>query len=133
MLAVATGIKKISIWRRLTRTLAAAAGCFTDENGYYCFRTIKPGPYPWRNQASDWRPAHIHFSLSGDAWAQRLITQMYFEGDPLIKQCPIVRTIKNDDAVRTLIAELDMHAAVPLDWSGLPLRPCSARPPRHAV
>ncbi len=47
--------------------------------------------------------------------AQRLITQMYFEGDPLIKQCPIVRTIKNDDAVRTLIAELDMHAAVPLD------------------
>ncbi|EMP1242895.1 protocatechuate 3,4-dioxygenase subunit beta [Klebsiella pneumoniae] len=93
-------------------------GCgrvLTDENGYYCFRTIKPGPYPWRNQASDWRPAHIHFSLSGDAWAQRLITQMYFEGDPLIKQCPIVRTIKNDDAVRTLIAELDMHAAVPLD------------------
>ncbi|MFM4492101.1 hypothetical protein AB8Q71_26400, partial [Klebsiella pneumoniae] len=81
----------------------------------YCFRTIKPGPYPWRNQASDWRPAHIHFSLSGDAWAQRLITQMYFEGDPLIKQCPIVRTINNDDAVRTLIAELDMHAAVPLD------------------
>ena len=77
--------------------------------------TIKPGPYPWRNQASDWRPAHIHFSLSGDAWAQRLITQMYFEGDPLIKQCPIVRTINNDDAVRTLIAELDMHAAVPLD------------------
>ncbi|MFS9544056.1 protocatechuate 3,4-dioxygenase subunit beta, partial [Klebsiella pneumoniae] len=66
-------------------------GCgrvLTDENGYYCFRTIKPGPYPWRNQASDWRPAHIHFSLSGDAWAQRLITQMYFEGDPLIKQCP---------------------------------------------
>ncbi len=49
------------------------------------------------------------------AWAQRLITQMYFEGDPLIKQCPIVRTINNDDAVRTLIAELDMHAAVPLD------------------
>lgn len=93
-------------------------GCgrvLTDENGYYCFRTIKPGPYPWRNQVSDWRPAHIHFSLSGDAWAQRLITQMYFEGDPLIKQCPIVKTINNDDAVRTLIAELDTHAAVPLD------------------
>lgn len=72
-------------------------------------------PATRRNQASDWRPAHIHFSLSGDARAQRLITQMYFEGDPLIKQCPIVRTINNDDAVRTLIAELDMHAAVPLD------------------
>ncbi len=86
----------------------------TDENGYYCFRTIKPGPYPWRS-----RPAtgvrRISISLSGDASRQRLITQMYSEGDPLIKQCPIVRTINNDDAVRTLIAELDMHAAVPLD------------------
>ncbi len=86
----------------------------TDENGYYCFRTIKPGPYPGAT-----RPAtgvrRISIFLSGDAWAQRLITQMYFEGDPLIKQCPIVRTINNDDAVRTLIAELDMHAAVPLD------------------
>lgn len=54
-------------------------GCgrmLTDDNGYYCFRTIKPGPYPWRNQVSDWRPAHIHFSLSGEAFAQRLITQM---------------------------------------------------------
>ncbi len=65
------------------------------------------------------RPAtgvrRIFISRSGEAWAQRLITQMYFEGDPLIKQCPIVRTINNDDAVRTLIAELDMHAAVPLD------------------
>lgn len=93
-------------------------GCgrvMTDENGYYFFRTIKPGPYPWRNQASDWRPSHIHFSLFGEAFAQRLITQMYFEGDPLIKQCPIVKAINNDDAIRTLIAELDTHAAVPLD------------------
>ncbi len=87
----------------------------TDENGYYFFRTVKPGPYPWRNQASDWRPSHIHFSLSGESFGQRLITQMYFEGDPLIKQCPIVKTINNEDAVRTLIAELDTRAAVPLD------------------
>ena len=87
----------------------------TDRDGNYSFRTVKPGPYPWRNGPNDWRPAHIHFSLSGDAWAQRLITQMYFEGDPLIKKCPIVKTINNDDAVRTLIAELDTHAAVPLD------------------
>lgn len=57
----------------------------------------------------------ISIFLSQATPAQRLITQMYFEGDPLIKQCPIVRTINNDDAVRTLIAELDMHAAVPLD------------------
>lgn len=73
------------------------------------------GPYPRRNQVNDWRPSHIHFSLSGEAFAQRLITQMYFEGDPLIRQCPIVKTINNDDAIRTLIAELDTHAAVPLD------------------
>ncbi|WP_346828366.1 protocatechuate 3,4-dioxygenase subunit beta [Serratia inhibens] len=93
-------------------------GCgrmLTDDNGYYFFRTIKPGPYPWRNQVNDWRPAHIHFSLSGDAFAQRLITQMYFEGDPLIASCPIVRAIKNDDAVRTLIAGLDKTASIQLD------------------
>ncbi|ANS43050.1 protocatechuate 3,4-dioxygenase subunit beta [Serratia inhibens] len=93
-------------------------GCgrmLTDDNGYYFFRTIKPGPYPWRNRVNDWRPAHIHFSLSGDAFAQRLITQMYFEGDPLIASCPIVRAIKNDDAVRTLIAGLDKTASIQLD------------------
>lgn len=93
-------------------------GCgrmLTDDNGYYCFRTIKPGPYPWRNQVSDWRPAHIHFSLSGEAFAQRLITQMYFEGDPLIGRCPIVQSVGSEAAVRTLIAELDTHSAVPLD------------------
>lgn len=93
-------------------------GCgrvLTDDNGYYFFRTIKPGPYPWRNQVNDWRPAHIHFSLFGEAFAQRLITQMYFEGDPLIATCPIVRSIKNEDAVRTLIAGLDKMASVQLD------------------
>lgn len=91
-------------------------GCgrmLTDDNGYYCFRTIA-GPVP-RNQVSDWRPAHIHFSLSGEAFAQRLITQMYFEGDPLLVRCPILQSVGSDDAMRTLIAELDMHAAVPLD------------------
>ena len=93
-------------------------GCgrmLTDDNGYYFFRTIKPGPYPWRNRVNDWRPAHIHFSLSGEAWAQRLITQMYFEGDPLIATCPIVRTIPNEEAVRGLIASLDRGGAVQLD------------------
>ncbi|OMQ27268.1 MULTISPECIES: protocatechuate 3,4-dioxygenase subunit beta [Serratia] len=93
-------------------------GCgrmLTDDKGYYVFRTIKPGPYPWRNRVNDWRPAHIHFSLSGDAFAQRLITQMYFEGDPLIAQCPIVRSINNDDAVRSLISVLDKSASVQLD------------------
>ena len=68
-------------------------GCgrtITGADGSYRFRTIKPGPYPWPNRQNDWRPAHIHFSLFGTGFAQRLITQMYFEGDPLIWRCPIV-------------------------------------------
>jgi protocatechuate 3,4-dioxygenase beta subunit len=87
----------------------------TDADGHYVYRTIKPGPYPWRNHSNDWRPAHIHYSISGNGWAQRLITQMYFEGDPLIPRCPIVRTIPTEEAVRQLIAPLDQNVAVPLD------------------
>jgi protocatechuate 3,4-dioxygenase beta subunit len=93
-------------------------GCgrmLTDANGYYFFRTIKPGPYPWRNRINDWRPAHIHVSLQGDGWAQRLITQMYFEGDPLIATCPILRTIVDEQQVRNLIAMYDVAHFVELD------------------
>lgn len=93
-------------------------GCgrtLTDENGYYYFRTIRPGPYPWKNYTNSWRPAHIHFSLFGTAFAQRLITQMYFEGDPLVKICPIVKTIPDEAAIDRLIATLDMNASVPMD------------------
>jgi len=93
-------------------------GCgrtITDENGHYFFRTVKPGPYPWRNFVNSWRPAHIHFSVFGTGFVQRLITQMYFEGDPLIKICPIVQAIPDADAIDRLIAPLDMNAAIPLD------------------
>ncbi len=93
-------------------------GCgrtLTDENGYYVFRTVKPGAYPWRNWVNNWRPAHIHFSVFGSAFCQRLITQMYFEGDPLIRQCPIVNSIPDPRAIEQLVAPLDMNAAVPLD------------------
>ena len=93
-------------------------GCgrtITDENGYYHFRTVKPGAYPWRNWVNDWRPAHIHVSVFGHAWTQRLITQMYFEGDPLIATCPIVNTIRDKAAIGQLIAALDRNASVPLD------------------
>jgi protocatechuate 3,4-dioxygenase beta subunit len=92
-------------------------GCgrmLTDANGYY-YRTIKPGPYPWRNQVNDWRPAHIHYAISGQGWVQRLITQMYFEGDPMIAQCPIARTIGSEEAIRTTIATLDRGNFVALD------------------
>lgn len=93
-------------------------GCgrtLTDENGNYVFRTVKPGAYPWRNWVNNWRPAHIHISVFGTAFAQRLITQMYFEGDPLIAQCPIVKTIPDLRAIDQLIAALDLNATVPLD------------------
>ncbi len=93
-------------------------GCgrvITDEDGFYCFRTIRPGPYPWPNRVNDWRPAHIHFSIFGHGFAQRLITQMYFEGDPLIPLCPIVATIPSQAAIDTLIAPLDMLQTKPMD------------------
>jgi protocatechuate 3,4-dioxygenase beta subunit len=93
-------------------------GCgrmLTDENGYYVYRTIKPGPYPWRNRMNDWRPAHIHYSVSGEGWAQRLITQMYFEGDPLIAGCPILRTVPSEEQIRGLIAMQDRGHFIALD------------------
>jgi protocatechuate 3,4-dioxygenase beta subunit len=93
-------------------------GCgrtITGEDGSYAFRTIQPGPYPWPNGPNDWRPAHIHFSIFGHGFAQRLITQMYFEGDPMIWQCPIVRTIPDRSAIERLVAALDMEATIPMD------------------
>jgi protocatechuate 3,4-dioxygenase beta subunit len=93
-------------------------GCgrvLTNVDGYYVFRTIKPGPYPWRNRVNEWRPSHIHYSISGTGFAQRLVTQMYFEGDPLIATCPIVRTIGDEEAIRRLIAPLDRNAFVQFD------------------
>ncbi len=93
-------------------------GCgrtLTDENGFYVFRTVKPGAYPWRNWVNSWRPAHIHVSVFGTAFAQRLITQMYFEGDPLIAKCPIVNTIPDQRAIDQLVAAIDLNATVPLD------------------
>ncbi|WP_289036163.1 protocatechuate 3,4-dioxygenase subunit beta [uncultured Roseibium sp.] len=89
--------------------------CLTDDEGYYFFRTIKPGPYPWRNYVNSWRPAHIHLSVFGPSFTQRLITQMYFEGDPLIDICPIVKTIPDEDAIKRLVAPLDLNASIPLD------------------
>jgi len=93
-------------------------GCgrtITDEDGFYTFRTVRPGAYPWPNGANDWRPAHIHFSIFGHGFAQRLITQMYFEGDPMIWKCPIVSTIPDRAAIEQLIAVLDMEATIPMD------------------
>lgn len=97
------------------RNFGGCGRCLTDDAGYYYFRTIKPGPYPWRNRANDWRPAHVHYSLFGPAFASRLITQMYFAGDPLIPHCPILGSIGDQAAVDRLVAPLDMSASVPFD------------------
>lgn len=93
-------------------------GCgrtITNDDGAYEFRTVKPGPYPWPNGGNDWRPAHIHFSLFGAGFAQRLVTQMYFDGDPLIPLCPIVTAISDARAIEQLVAPLDMSCTVPMD------------------
>ena len=93
-------------------------GCgrtLTDAEGRYVFRTVMPGPYPWPNNVNDWRPAHIHLSIFGSGFGQRLITQMYFEGDPHIPLCPILNAIPDAQAVEQLIAPLDMAATAPMD------------------
>jgi protocatechuate 3,4-dioxygenase, beta subunit len=87
----------------------------TDHQGQYRFITIKPGPYPWRNHDNAWRPAHIHFSVFGSQFPQRLVTQMYFDGDPLFFQDPIFNSIPRE-ARPLVIARLDMPTAVP-EWA----------------
>lgn len=93
-------------------------GCgrtITDVEGRYAFRTVKPGAYPFRNLINSWRPAHVHFSIFGSGFAQRLITQMYFEGDPLIRHDVIAQTIPDPTAIERLVAKLDLNASIPLD------------------
>lgn len=107
--------KKESYLAAIDPNFGGCGRTITDENGYYFFRTIKPGPYPWPNGVNDWRPAHIHFSVFGHGFAQRLITQMYFEGDPMIWKCPIVTTIPDRAAVEQLVAALDWNANIPMD------------------
>ena len=99
----------------LDPNFAGCGRCITNENGEYSFRTIKPGPYPWPTGGNDWRPAHIHFSIFGSGFPQRLITQMYFEGDPHIKICPIVNSLSDPKAIEQLTARLDMAQAIPMD------------------
>jgi protocatechuate 3,4-dioxygenase, beta subunit len=79
----------------------------TDEDGWYAFTTIKPGPYPWHNHHNAWRPAHIHFSLFGTDFTQRLVTQMYFPGDPLFALDPIYQSITDERARARLLAAYD--------------------------
>ena len=88
----------------------------TDADGNYRFTTIKPGPYPWKNHHNAWRPAHIHFSLFGTDFTQRMITQMYFPGDPLFPLDPIYQAILDPNARERLVAAYD-HDLTQHEWS----------------
>jgi protocatechuate 3,4-dioxygenase, beta subunit len=88
----------------------------TGPDGSYRFTTIKPGAYPWRNHDNAWRPAHIHFSLFGRAFPQRLVTQMYFPGDPLFDQDPIFNSIPDPLVRRRLVSRFDLGTTQP-EWA----------------
>ena len=85
----------------------------TDAEGRYRFVSIKPGAYPWRNHPNAWRPAHIHFSLFGPAFATRLVTQMYFPGDPLLDHDPMYASIPDEGARRRLVSAFDWDTTIP--------------------
>ncbi len=88
----------------LDPNFTGAGRTLTDNQGRYTFTTVKPGPYPWRNHTNAWRPAHLHFSLFGTAFAQRLVTQMYFPHDPLLAHDPILRSVTDRAARDRLVA-----------------------------
>jgi protocatechuate 3,4-dioxygenase, beta subunit len=90
-----------------------AGRMLTDDNGYYRFKTIKPGAYPWSNHYNAWRPAHIHFSLFGSGLLSRLVTQMYFPGDPLQPLDPIFNGIPDEKSRNRLISSFDFEATEP--------------------
>jgi protocatechuate 3,4-dioxygenase beta subunit len=91
----------------------------TDAEGRYRFVTIRPGAYPWKNHHNAWRPAHIHFSLFGPAFATRLVTQMYFPGDPLLSFDPIFNCTADEKARNRLISSFDWETTVPEKALGL--------------
>jgi protocatechuate 3,4-dioxygenase beta subunit len=100
----------------LDPNFSGAGRCVTDDEGRYTFTTIKPGPYPWGNHYTAWRPAHIHFSLMGRAFTQRLVTQMYFPGDPFFPYDPIFNSVRDEKARERMIATFSIHGTQP-NWS----------------
>jgi len=92
----------------LDRNFTGAGRALTDAGGGYTFVTIRPGAYPWRNRHNAWRPAHIHFSLFGHAFATRLVTQMYFPGDPLLSLDPIFNAVPDERARARMVSAFDL-------------------------
>jgi protocatechuate 3,4-dioxygenase, beta subunit len=100
----------------LDPNFTGAGRCLTDDEGRYRFVTIKPGAYPWGNHENAWRPAHIHFSLFGTAFATRLVTQMYFPADPLFEYDPIFLSVRDPRARERMIARFDIGETQP-EWA----------------
>ena len=100
----------------LDPNFSGAGRCLTDDEGRYSFVTVKPGAYPWKNHHNAWRPAHIHFSLFGPDFRSRLITQMYFPGDPLFDQDPILQSVRDEGARRRLVSAFDIETTEP-EWA----------------
>ena len=94
----------------LDPNFSGAGRCLTDDDGRYRFVTVKPGIYPWGNHPNAWRPAHIHFSLFGRAFTERLVTQMYFPDDPLFPFDPIFNSVR-DEAARAPARQHVRHGA----------------------
>jgi protocatechuate 3,4-dioxygenase beta subunit len=100
----------------LDPNFTGAGRTLTDADGGYSFVTIRPGAYPWKNHDNAWRPAHIHFSLFGQAFLTRLVTQMYFPGDPLLALDPIFNAVPDAHARDRLISAFDLSLTTP-EWA----------------
>jgi protocatechuate 3,4-dioxygenase, beta subunit len=100
----------------LDPSFTGAGWTLTDRDGAYRFVTVKPGAYPWKNHDNAWRPAHIHFSVLGRAFSQRLVTQMYFPGDPLLAHDPIFGAVPGDEARARLVSRFDLARTEP-EWA----------------
>lgn len=100
----------------LDPNFTGAGRCLTDDDGRYRFVTIKPGEYPWKNHQNAWRPAHIHFSVFGAAFTSRLVTQMYFPGDPLLAYDPMFQSVRDRSAAERLVGVLDLTETVE-EWA----------------
>ena len=100
----------------LDPNFSGAGRCVTDDDGRYRFITVKPGAYPWRNHPNAWRAAHIHISLFGPAFATRLVTQLYFPGDPLFFQDPIFQSVREERDRERMISRFDLDETVP-EWA----------------
>ena len=100
----------------LDPNFSGAGRCLTDDGGRYRFVTIKPGAYPWGNHENAWRPAHIHFSVFGRAFTQRVVTQMYFPGDPLFPFDPIFNAVRDPRSRALLVSRFDLESTQP-DWA----------------